>query len=241
MRGLRAWAAGLPGWWPAVLGLLLGLLAGAGHALWADREYAAEASVVVTADDPAQAVGFAQSYGRLATGDAVLRTAQTDAGVPAGTLRTRVRAGTSPDAPVIGITGTGPRPQDAARAAGAVARALVAHTESAGEATGVRVVPLTEAALPTAAASPVPWLSVALGGCAGAVAGGAAVLARGGGPRPSRPRGAFGRGGPVLVTPVLGTVVSAAVAGPGPAPVGELTGAPAGTSPAGPGCGAAPE
>ncbi|MDT0310007.1 lipopolysaccharide biosynthesis protein [Streptomyces sp. DSM 44917] len=169
---MRAW------WIPAVC-VLVGLLCGAGHALLADREYAARGQVAVAAPEgEGDPVAFAQAFVRMATDDAVLRTAQTDAGVPAEDLRRRVRAAGSPDAPVIEITGTAPGPEEAARAANAVARALISRANEARDGTGVELIELAAAAVPTGPATPVPGLSLALGACAGAVAGCAAHLAR---------------------------------------------------------------
>ena len=119
---------GLARWWPCALPVLLGALLGGGYALLAEREYAASGYVVVRAvgeTDPAVAVGFAQSYGRMATSEAVLDAARAEAGGSADELRGRVRAATSPDAPVIEITGRAPRAEAAAGAANAVARALI--------------------------------------------------------------------------------------------------------------------
>ncbi|WP_159037232.1 YveK family protein [Streptomyces specialis] len=169
-------------WWPLALCALLGAVCGAAHGLLADRQYAAGGQVLVTPverGDAAAAVGLAQALGRVATGEAELRTAAADAGVPAGTLRSRVRAVTSPDAPVIEITGTAGRPEDAARAANAVARALVARGNDAREG-GAELSVLAEAHRPSVPTAPVPWVSVATGLCAGVVVGGAALAARGG-------------------------------------------------------------
>src|SRR5690606_26437090 len=73
--------------------VLLGVLAGAGHALVTDREYAASAQLVVSGDN---ALGFAQAFGRVATDGAVLAAARTDAGVTVPELRDGVRVATSP-------------------------------------------------------------------------------------------------------------------------------------------------
>ncbi|WP_129841424.1 lipopolysaccharide biosynthesis protein [Streptomyces sp. RFCAC02] len=188
-RGFRAWprvrlrSLSRP-WLPPLAGMALGALLGCGCAALTDHAYAADAYVVVAAADDADraaAVGLAQAYGRLVTSGDVLRTAHTDAGVDTATLRDRVTAATSPDAPVIGITGRAPDAQDAARAANAVARALVARTDAADEATGTSLVQVLEAVPPADPVTPRGLLSAAVGGCAGAVAGLLLPLARPGG------------------------------------------------------------
>ncbi|WP_147255887.1 lipopolysaccharide biosynthesis protein [Streptomyces sp. PT12] len=162
----------MPAWAPLLLGATLGLVCGTWHAALAEREFAAEGYVQVTAAE-GDAIGVAQAYGRMATGGAVLSAAAESAGVAAGRLADRVRAATSPDAPMIEITGTGPNGAAAARAANAVAGALV---DLAGP--GTRLTQVLPAAPPATPIAPVPPLSIALGVCAGAVAGGAASLVR---------------------------------------------------------------
>ncbi|WP_052847465.1 hypothetical protein [Streptomyces avicenniae] len=205
-RGAGRWLRGagrfVPGlgrpWGVPALGLTLGMAAGVGYAAGADREYAASGYAVVAATEGtahAEAVGLAQSYGRLATSDAVLRTAHTDAGVDAAALRTRVSAATSPDAPVIEITGRAPDAGDAARAANAVARALALYADAAEEATGTQVRQIAEAVAPAEPVTPRPVVSAAVGGCAGAVVGCLVPLVRrsGGGPGGGGGTGAAGR------------------------------------------------
>ncbi|TDC62443.1 lipopolysaccharide biosynthesis protein, partial [Streptomyces hainanensis] len=129
------------------LGTLLGALLGAGYGLLNDREYASSGYVVVRAvgdTDPAVALGFAQSFGRMATGDAVLDAARREAGLSVADLRGRVRAATSPDAPVIEITGRAARAGDAARAANAVSRALIDVAAEAAAETSAELTELTE-------------------------------------------------------------------------------------------------
>ncbi|MGK5533842.1 lipopolysaccharide biosynthesis protein [Streptomyces sp. URMC 129] len=177
-------------WWAPALCVVLGAVGGSAHALLAERQYAASGQVLVApvaGADPAGAVGLAQAMGRVATGEAVLGTAAADAGVPVAGLRQRVRAVTSPDAPMIEITGTAARPEDAARAANAVARALVAYGNDAREGTGAELAVFAEARRPVVPVAPVPWLSIAVGVCAGLVVGGAALLSRPSGPRRRKP------------------------------------------------------
>ncbi|MFD5320977.1 hypothetical protein [Streptomyces sp. NPDC127098] len=168
-------------WWPFALPVLLGALLGAGYALLAEREYAASGYVVVRAAgeaDPAAAVGLAQSYGRMATSEAVLDAAREEAGGSAAELRGRVRAATSPDAPVIEITGRAPGAEAAARAANAVARALIGYAAEAEPETAAELVELMPARAPATPVSPAPLLSLAVGTCAGALLGTVIQLAR---------------------------------------------------------------
>ncbi|MDN3296137.1 lipopolysaccharide biosynthesis protein [Streptomyces ficellus] len=184
---------------------LLGLAAGGAYGLLATPQYAATSYVVVVpakGSDPAGALGLAQAYGRVATDVAVTADAQVEAGVPAGTLRAGVQAATSPDAPMISLTARAPRPETAVAMADSVARALVqkgAHTQ---DSTGVRVVQFTRAATPTAPVSPSAPLSALVGGCAGGLLGGLALLVR---PRRDTARGRYaavpGPGSPSVAQP----------------------------------------
>ncbi|KJK54840.1 Wzz/FepE/Etk N-terminal domain-containing protein, partial [Saccharothrix sp. ST-888] len=109
-------------WWPVVLAVPLGALAGAGYGVLAHPSYAANSYVVVVPQGPgesATAVNFAQAYGRLAGQPQVLAGAAAQLGRSTAVLAGLVRGTTSPDAPVIEITGTGSRGADAVRAADA--------------------------------------------------------------------------------------------------------------------------
>ncbi|MFD7512035.1 lipopolysaccharide biosynthesis protein [Streptomyces sp. NPDC059853] len=192
--GLRAVRARLPQplpvWWPLLLCALAGTLGGAGYGLVADREYAASGYVVVReaeGTDPAAAVGTAQAFGRIATGDAVLTTAQADAGVTLAGLRGGVRAATSPDAPMIEITGTATSGARAAEMANAVARALIAYGNDAAESTGARLAVFADAQPSAAPVSSTPLVRTAVGLVAGLVVGLLVLLVRadGRGPAPA--------------------------------------------------------
>ncbi|MEU1075220.1 MULTISPECIES: lipopolysaccharide biosynthesis protein [unclassified Streptomyces] len=171
----------LPRWWPLPVCALLGAAAGGVYGLARPAEYSATSYVVVTptgTSDPATALGFAQAYGRVATQVAVVGDAQTWAGVPADTIRRKVQTATSPDAPMIAITGTSERPGEAADIANAVARSLTvngAHTEAS---TGVRLVQFSRAARPVDPSSAPPSLTALVGGCAGGLTGGLVLLVR---------------------------------------------------------------
>ncbi|WP_235023988.1 lipopolysaccharide biosynthesis protein [Streptomyces sp. WAC05374] len=178
--------------WLVPAAALLGVLTGGAYGLLATPEYAATSYVIVVPSaksDPAGAMGLAQAYGRVATDIAVVGDAPVAAGVPASTLRASVRAVTSPDAPMIAITARAPEAAAAAGMADSVARALVqkgSHTEGS---TGVKVLQFTRAATPTGPVSPSASLSALVGGCAGGLLGGLALLVR---PRYGRRRARYG-------------------------------------------------
>ncbi|MBU7599837.1 hypothetical protein JGS22_019950 [Streptomyces sp. P38-E01] len=174
----------LPRWWPLAAGVALGALCGAGYGTVATPEYSATGYVVAVPGergDPATALGFAQAYGRIATSPAVLAAAQRTSGVPLPELRERVRSATSPDAPMIEITGTATHPQRAASTANAVAAALTDSSRDAARSTGVRLTVLTAAHAPTAPSSPATPVATAVGACTGGLVGGLALLVRPGG------------------------------------------------------------
>lgn len=169
--------------------LLLGALAGAAHALLAPREYAATGHVLVGPaaedGDRSAALGFAQAYGRLATDGAVLAAARGEADTTVAQLRDRVHAATSPDAPLIEITGTAPHPTEAARAANAVARALITYANRAADVAGAELELLAPASRHAAPVSPAPLVSLATGACAGGVLGCLVLFVRVPGPGPA--------------------------------------------------------
>lgn len=144
-----------PRWLPLPLGLGIGLLGGLGYGIAATPQYAATSYVMVVPDhaDSPTALGFAQAYGRVVTGSAVLAGAQAAAGAPADRLRGHVQAQTSPDAPMISVTGTASSGAAAARYANAVARSLTATGNRTAPSTGVRLLVLSPASAP---ASPPP-------------------------------------------------------------------------------------
>lgn len=185
LAGLLARTGRWPAWWPAVLCAVLGTLAGTGYGLLATPQYAATAYVVVVPaekGDPASALGFAQAYGRVATSGGVLTQARADADVPLATLRGGVQSATSPDAPMIEISGTAGRPEQAATFANAVAEALTEDGNKATKSTGVSLVLFAEALPPASPASPSAPLAAAVGGCAGGLLGALLLLVR---PRPA--------------------------------------------------------
>ncbi|AYV28190.1 lipopolysaccharide biosynthesis protein [Streptomyces sp. CJ_13] len=168
-------------WWPLPTFALLGLGAGGAYGVQKAPEYAATSYVVAVPDDttePATALGFAQAYARIATSSSTLAYAQPRAGVSARRLRTHVRAETSPESPMIAITGTSRRPGQAADIANAVADALSLSSNQAARSTGVQLLLFSQAVAPTEPASPSARVSGAVGLCAGGLLGGLWLLAR---------------------------------------------------------------
>ncbi|MFD9125686.1 lipopolysaccharide biosynthesis protein [Kitasatospora sp. NPDC059571] len=203
----RSLAALAGRWWPVVLAVPLGAGAGAGYAAVTPPSYAASSYVVVVAENPgegATAVNFAQAYGRLAGQPQVLAAAAAGTGRTVAALADTVRGTTSPDAPMIEITGTGPRPADAVRSADAVAGSLVAFANLSSKDTGVRLVPLAKAAPPDGPSSPSAALDTAVGAAAGVLVGALAMLAR------RRPAGAPAAAGPAAPRPRTEAAESAA-------------------------------
>ncbi|MEU4728159.1 lipopolysaccharide biosynthesis protein [Streptomyces sp. NPDC023588] len=180
-RKQRRRSLSLPAWWPLPACALLGLAAGGAYGVLKAPEYAATSYVVAVPDDttePATALGFAQAYARIATSNSTLAYAQPRAGIDARTLRTQVRAETSPESPMIAITGTSKSPAEAADIANAVADALSLSSNQAAKNTGVQLLLFNQAVAPTDPASPSAAISGAVGMCAGGLLGGLWLLAR---------------------------------------------------------------
>ncbi|MFD3545278.1 YveK family protein [Streptomyces sp. NPDC058655] len=170
-----------PAWWPLPACAVLGLAAGGAYGVLKAPEYAATSYVVAVPDDttePATALGFAQAYARIATSSSTLAYAQPRAGVPAGRLRTQVRAETSPESPMIAVTGTSTSPAEAADIANAVADALSLSSNQAAKNTGVQLLLFNQAVAPSEPVSPSAPVSGAVGMCAGGLLGGLWLLAR---------------------------------------------------------------
>jgi capsular polysaccharide biosynthesis protein len=164
-------------------GLLLALTviggaAGAVYGAMKTPTYTAKSYVVAIGDaaDPISALNFAQAYGRVATTGPVLALAGPKLGADRSGLDT-VTASTSPDAPVIEITATGPNAQHTAAVANAVANALADLGNSRKADTHVGLALLAAATTPTKPSSPKPPLELAVGAAAGLLIGGLAVLA----------------------------------------------------------------
>ncbi|MFI8848747.1 hypothetical protein [Streptomyces sp. 891-h] len=186
----------VPRWWPLPVCVALGALGGAGYATGAEPAYEATSYVLVSPGphaEAASALGYAQAYGKIATDAFVLGAAEARSGLPRGALRSRVRAGASPDAPMVRITGSAPRPGEAARYADAVARALTGTAKKSAEKTGVRLTVVSKAAPSAGPVSPSVPIALSVGVSAGGLLGGLALLAR---PQRREPAGAATVPGP---------------------------------------------
>ncbi|GAA2097141.1 hypothetical protein GCM10009759_27010 [Kitasatospora saccharophila] len=168
-------------WWPLAVAVPLGAVAGAGYAAVSHPSYAASSYVVVVPNNPGEnstAVNFAQAYGRLTGQPQVLIGAAAETGHSVTELAGLVRGTTSPDAPVIEITGTGVRGAEAVKNADAVAKSLIAFGNTSSKETGVRLVPLAPAAEPDAPSSPSAALDTGVGAAAGVLLGTLVMLTR---------------------------------------------------------------
>ena len=178
--------------WPVLAAVPLGAACGGAYALAAPVQYQANAYVMVVPQvdgDSATAVNFAQAYGRVIAQPEILLDASAGTGVPLAKLTPLIQATTSPDAPMVQITGSAPTAARAATEANAVARSLVTFGNNATKQTRVRLITFAAAARPDAPSSPSRSLDVAVGGAAGLLVGGLGMMARqsrdGGGPAPS--------------------------------------------------------
>ncbi|MBD0693948.1 Wzz/FepE/Etk N-terminal domain-containing protein [Streptomyces sp. CBMA123] len=168
-------------WWPVALAVPLGAAAGGGYAVVSHPSYSASAYVLVVPQNPGEAstaTNFAQAYGRLAGQPQVLGVAAAETGRTRSELESQVSGTTSPDAPMIEITGTGRRAQEAAQTADAVARSLVAFANTSSKDTNVRLVTLAPAAEPDKPTTPSAKLDVAVGAAAGLLLGSLVLMTR---------------------------------------------------------------
>lgn len=170
-----------PHGWPLPVCIVLGAACGLSYGLLKSPEYAATSyamAVVEKGADPSAAIGYAQSYGRLATSDATLSYAHGAAGEPVAALRTHVLSETSPDSPMIAVTGTSSDPHRAADIANAVIEAVIVNSDHVADATGVKLIQYTHAMTPERAVSPSVPVGTAVGACAGGLIGGLVLLVR---------------------------------------------------------------
>ncbi|QDY81216.1 lipopolysaccharide biosynthesis protein [Streptomyces qinzhouensis] len=171
----------LPVWWPLPALAAAGALCGGAYGLLATPQYAATSYVVAVTGKEAQpgaALGFAQAYGRIATSDSTIAYARVAAGMPAPELRGRVRTETSPDSPMIAITGTSDRPGEAADIANAVADAVFVSGNQVAKNTGVQLLSFSRAIPPAEPVSPSAPLGAAVGAATGGLIGGLVLLVR---------------------------------------------------------------
>lgn len=171
----------LPAWWLLPAGAVLGALTGGLYGAVKTPEYTATSYVIAVPEkgsDPTAALGFATAYGRVATQVAVLGDAQVESGVSPQTLRESVQAATSPDAPMISISATAAKPGKAADIANAVSRSLTSNANHTKGSTQVRLLQLSRAVKPAEPASAAAPMTALVGGCAGGLLGGLALLVR---------------------------------------------------------------
>lgn len=176
----------LPAWWPLAALAVAGGLGGAAYARVAPPEYTATGYVVavpVGSTDPGTALGFAQAFGRVATGTGVLTEARGATKDSVAELRDSVRAVTSPDAPMIEITATDASARHAARKANAVAKALTDNAGSAATNSSVRLTVFARAVPPVTPSSPSTAVAAGVGACAGGLLGALVALSGSGGRR----------------------------------------------------------
>ncbi|MFC7220958.1 lipopolysaccharide biosynthesis protein [Streptomyces polyrhachis] len=168
--------------WLVPAAAVAGAAIGGVYGLVKAPEYTATSYVIAVptkgAPDPSAAIGFAQAYGRVATQLAVFWDAQMWADVPVATLRESVQASTSPDAPMVAISATSTRPDQARSMAVAVSEALTKHANTSAEKTGIKLVGFSRALEPVAPSSASPALTALVGGSAGGLLGGLALLVR---------------------------------------------------------------
>jgi len=169
-------------WWLVGLLTVLGGLAGLAYARLTDPTYTATAYVAVVARTPADssAVSYAQAYARIVHQGEVMSAAVDRSGgqASAGELRRWVRTSSSPDAPIIEITGSARTAAHAADLANLVAGALVSTAQRQSEQTRMGVTVLSDASPPDEPTSPRPALDVVVGAAVGLLAGGLALLTR---------------------------------------------------------------
>ena len=165
----RKWSAAVRSCRPLLGCALVGLLGGTVYGALAPPQYSATTYVVAVpakGSNPATTLGFTQAFGRISTSNATLVHAQDAAGVPARTLGRHVRAETSPESPMIGITGTATRAGTSARIANAVAEAITVSGNEVARNTGVRLVPVLAGRRLLCPTSPSLPISILVGGCA---------------------------------------------------------------------------
>ncbi|MBV7242636.1 lipopolysaccharide biosynthesis protein [Streptomyces sp. MW-W600-10] len=180
-RRLRTALTRLPHWWPLPVCVLIGTASGLSYGAFAAPQYEATSYAMAVAEgetDPSAALGYAQSYGRLTTSDATLSYAQGAAGEPVRELRSHVTSETSPDSPMIAVTGTSEDRHKAADIANAVIEAVIVSSGHVSKDTGVKLIKFTHAMTPDRPVSPSMPLGAAVGAAAGGLLGGLVLLVR---------------------------------------------------------------
>lgn len=165
------------------LGLLLtvvGAVVGALYGVVRAPAYTASAYLVVVAQEGSsqeREVSFAQAFGRISDNGDLLTPAASALNTSVGTLARLVNASTSPDAPLIKYTGTTPDAGYSARAANAVADAMIAYANARTPDTGVRVATFSSATPPESPSSASASLTTLMGAAVGFLVAGLSVFA----------------------------------------------------------------
>ena len=154
--------------------VVAGILGGLGYGTFKTPTYTATAFVLVVGqpDEGLAAVNYAQAYARLAPLPETL--AWSSRGMPQAErerARRSLQASSSPDTPLVRLTGTANDPARAATYANTAADALVRYGVAHQQDTGVRVTLMTEADAPLTASSPNPPMNLAVGTATGLLLG----------------------------------------------------------------------
>lgn len=216
-------ASMVPRWAIPLLCVLLGGIGGVAYTLLTKPTYTASSTVVVTATPSTgdrRDVSLAQALGRLANQPEIATAAAATVGLTADQVARSVRGRTSPDAPIIEITGDAPTAAKAAEVVNAVATGLVTFGTKNMAATGVTLSVLSAATPPLTAGSPSLTLDLAVGVGAGILLGALYLLATGGRKRSAAPPGA--------AVPLPGALPSSA---PRPGPPAQAFPPPPGSGP----------
>ena len=168
-------------WWLTGVLAVLGGLAGLVYALVSPPVYTASAHVIVIAQnegDGLAAVNYAQAFARVATQGQVVDAAvsRSDGTATKEDLQGNVRVASSPDGPVVEITGTASSPARAADLANLVAGGLVDSANRHTAQTRMSLTVFSEATAPAEPTSPRLGMAVAVGAASGLLLGGLAVL-----------------------------------------------------------------
>ena len=168
-------------WWLIGGLMVVGALAGVAYGLLRPPVYEAKAYVVAVSSESgggSAAVSYAQAYARIADQEEVFASAADYGKAAPDELRRSVRASSSPDAPIIEITGSGRPASRSAELANMVANGLIDSANRTSVDTRVRLVLVSAAAPPATPSSPEPLLDVAVGVAAGLLLGGLVLLGR---------------------------------------------------------------
>jgi len=167
-------------WWLLALAAVLGGASGLVLSLVMPSTYQASAYVIVVPDESGgelAAISFSQAYGRITEQPEILGTAAAAIGSSVEQLQRDIQASTSPESPLVVLTGSAGTAERAAEIANAVSESLVVFANGQSDTTRVVVSVFSGASSPPVPSSPVLPLNVALGTATGLLVGGLALLA----------------------------------------------------------------